>query len=150
LLDQVCAFLNACLIPFFEGTAPFEVVLERVGLPILIVNATTALLLNIAVVFLIGSASSLVLTLSGVIKDILLVGGSVVLLGSTVTFTQMAGYSIALFGLFALYVISLFPVSILLTRHSFSMRSVKPNKFVPRLCFSHSFYSLFLPLALLM
>lgn len=61
----VCAFLNACLIPFFEGTAPFKVVLERVGIPILILNATTALCLNIAVVFLIGSASSLVLTLSG-------------------------------------------------------------------------------------
>ena len=61
----VCAFLNACLIPFFEGITPFEVVLDLVGLPILILNATTALLLNIAVVFLIGSASSLVLTLSG-------------------------------------------------------------------------------------
>lgn len=32
-------------------------------------------------------------------KDILLVAGSVIILGSTVTFTQMLGYSIALFGL---------------------------------------------------
>lgn len=115
---QVCAGFNALLIPIFEGYAPFQEVLTTVGAPILIMNASTALLLNIAVVFLIGSASSLVLTLSGVIKDILLVGGSVIILGSTVTFTQvrlrefvgavarltslsrqMFGYSIALVGL---------------------------------------------------
>ncbi|KAK4702099.1 hypothetical protein P7C70_g4131, partial [Phenoliferia sp. Uapishka_3] len=95
----VCAGLNALLIPVYEGWAPFEQIIPVVGLPFLIVNASTALLLNIAVVFLIGSASSLVLTLSGVIKDILLVTGSVVIMGSTVSFTQMVGYSIALAGL---------------------------------------------------
>ncbi|KAL8286229.1 hypothetical protein RQP46_004717 [Phenoliferia psychrophenolica] len=95
----VCAGLNALLIPVYEGWAPFQQIIPTVGLPFLIVNASTALLLNIAVVFLIGSASSLVLTLSGVVKDILLVGGSVIIMGSTVTFTQMVGYSIALIGL---------------------------------------------------
>uniref|UniRef100_A0A0K3CKG8 GDP-mannose transporter n=1 Tax=Rhodotorula toruloides TaxID=5286 RepID=A0A0K3CKG8_RHOTO len=74
----VCAGLNMMLIPFFEGAAPFQDALEVVGLPILVGNATTAFALNVAVVFLIGCASSLVLTLSGVIKDILLVLGSVV------------------------------------------------------------------------
>lgn len=95
----VCAGFNLILLPFFEGSAPFRVALDLVGLPVLIGNATTALALNIAVVFLIGCASSLVLTLSGVIKDILLVLGSVVIMGSTVTFTQMVGYAIALAGL---------------------------------------------------
>lgn len=95
----VCAGLNLLLIPLFEGSAPFRNVLELVGWPVLIGNATTALALNIAVVFLIGCASSLVLTLSGVIKDILLVVGSVVIMGSTVTLTQMVGYAIALAGL---------------------------------------------------
>lgn len=52
------------LIPFFEGAAPFNEVLDKVGLPFLVANASTAFLLNVAVVFLIGSASSLVLTLS--------------------------------------------------------------------------------------
>ncbi|POY71281.1 hypothetical protein BMF94_5593 [Rhodotorula taiwanensis] len=95
----VCAALNLMLIPFFEGAAPFQDALELVGWKVLVGNATTALALNIAVVFLIGCASSLVLTLSGVIKDILLVLGSVVIMGSTVTFTQMIGYAIALGGL---------------------------------------------------
>ncbi|KAK4055190.1 hypothetical protein OIV83_000470 [Microbotryomycetes sp. JL201] len=115
----VCACLNAMLIPIFEGWAPFVEVWDKVGAPFMVVNASTAFALNVAVVFLIGCASSLVLTLSasrklsvnsgnsvltlkvsqGVLKDILLVVGSVVLMGSTVTLTQVIGYSIALMGL---------------------------------------------------
>ncbi|GAA5882790.1 hypothetical protein JCM3774_006092 [Rhodotorula dairenensis] len=96
----VCAVFNALLVPVFEGWAPFEQVLERVGAITLVLNCSVALCLNISVVFLIGCASSLVLTLSGVLKDILLVTGSVVLFGSPVTFVQLFGYSIALIGLF--------------------------------------------------
>lgn len=97
----VCAGLNALLVPVYEGTAPLYLAWERLGPMVLVTNASCALCLNIAVVFLIGCASSLVLTLSGVVKDILLVAGSVLLLGSTVTFVQMLGYSIALLGLVA-------------------------------------------------
>ncbi|POW02966.1 hypothetical protein PSTT_11426 [Puccinia striiformis] len=97
----VCATLNAILILVYEGTAPFKEVMSTLGPMILITNASVAFALNVAVVFLIGSASSLVLTLSGVLKDVLLVLGSVFLLGSTVTFIQLAGYSLALAGLVA-------------------------------------------------
>lgn len=92
----VCATLNALLIPVYEGSAPFYLVWDRLGPLIMLTNASCAFCLNIAVVFLIGCASSLVLTLSGVIKDILLVVGSVVIMGSTVTFLQVVGYGIAL------------------------------------------------------
>jgi len=97
----VCATLNAILIPVYEGSAPFKEALTTLGPMILLTNASVAFALNVAVVFLIGSASSLVLTLSGVLKDVLLVLGSVFLLGSTVTFIQLAGYSLALAGLVA-------------------------------------------------
>lgn len=50
-----------------EGLAPFHN-LHRVGAPILIVNGAIAFCLNVAGVFLIDSAGSLVLTLSGVGK----------------------------------------------------------------------------------
>jgi len=56
-------------------------------------------LLNVAAVFLVGVASSLVLTLSGVFKDILLITGSVLFFGEQVTPMQVFGYSIALGGL---------------------------------------------------
>lgn len=44
--------------------------LPRVGAVTLILNCSVALCLNISVVFLIGCASSLVLTLSGALSDI--------------------------------------------------------------------------------
>ncbi|KAF9061544.1 TPT-domain-containing protein [Rhodocollybia butyracea] len=94
----VCAFLNLFAIPFTEGLAPFYE-LARLGPLILISNAAVAFLLNIAAVFLVGVGSGLVLTLTGVFKDILLITGSTVFFGSTVTLIQVFGYSIALGGL---------------------------------------------------
>ncbi|PWN52979.1 TPT-domain-containing protein [Violaceomyces palustris] len=96
----VCAAINACLIPFTEGLEPF-LELARIGPVILLSNAGVAFGLNIAAVFLIGAASSLTLTLAGVLKDILLILGSMFLLGSTVTGLQFFGYAIALGGLVA-------------------------------------------------
>jgi len=62
-------------------------------------NASVAFLLNVAVVFLIGRTSSLVMTLCGVLKDILLVCASIAIWGTPVTPTQFFGYSIALMGM---------------------------------------------------
>ncbi|GAA6017019.1 hypothetical protein JCM11491_006131 [Sporobolomyces phaffii] len=96
----VCAAFNAVLIPLFEGFTPLSEILPTVGPFTLFLNCNIALLLNISVVFLIGCASSLILTLSGVLKDILLVTGAVFLFGNVVTLTQCFGYGVALVGLF--------------------------------------------------
>jgi hypothetical protein len=90
------------------------------GLFTLLANASVAFMLNLAVVFLvsnwlkhwhwttsihadtihqIGKTSALVLTLSGVLKDILLVIASMVIFGDPVSGLQAFGYSIALAGL---------------------------------------------------
>ncbi|KAF5345883.1 hypothetical protein D9758_011429 [Tetrapyrgos nigripes] len=94
----VCALLNLFTLPFTEGLAPFYE-LAQLGPVVLITNAAVAFLLNIAAVFLVGVGSGLVLTLAGVFKDILLITGSVVIFGATVTRMQVVGYSIALAGL---------------------------------------------------
>ena len=96
----VCAAINACLLPFTEGLVPFMEI-SNLGPFVLFTNAAVAFGLNIAAVFLIGAASSLTLTLAGVLKDILLILGSMFLLGSTVTGLQFFGYAIALGGLVA-------------------------------------------------
>lgn len=96
--SPVCAALNMILLPFTEGLAPFQA-LAKLGPVILLSNAGVAFGLNVASVFLIGAASSLTLTLAGVLKDILLILGSMWLLGSTVTGLQFVGYAIALGGL---------------------------------------------------
>lgn len=94
----VCAAINFVLLIVTEGLEPF-LELYRLGPFILLTNAGVAFGLNITAVFLIGAASSLVLTLSGVIKDILLIVGSVIIFGSPITALQMFGYAIALGGL---------------------------------------------------
>lgn len=86
----VCAVINACFLPFTEGLAPFRE-MARIGPLIMTTNALTAFGLNVAAVFLIGTAGGLVLTLAGVFKDILLISSSVLLFGSAVTPIQVFG-----------------------------------------------------------
>ncbi|PWN41291.1 TPT-domain-containing protein [Ceraceosorus guamensis] len=96
----VCAAINTALLIFTEGLAPF-LDISRLGPFVLVTNAGVAFALNIAAVFLIGAASSLTLTLAGVVKDIMLILASVFFLGSTITGLQIFGYAIALGGLVA-------------------------------------------------
>jgi hypothetical protein len=88
----VCALINLLVLPFTEGLEPFYE-LVRVGPLILLTNAFTAFLLNVAAVFLVGAGSGLVLTLAGVFKDILLITGSVLIFGSLITPMQVVGTS---------------------------------------------------------
>ncbi|XP_006463391.1 hypothetical protein AGABI2DRAFT_194227 [Agaricus bisporus var. bisporus H97] len=94
----VCAAINLLILPFTEGLAPFYA-LPKIGAAIMFSNASVAFLLNVAAVFLVGAGSGLVLTLAGVFKDILLITGSVLLFGSSITPLQVFGYSLALIGL---------------------------------------------------
>lgn len=69
------------------------------GLGTLVANALVAFLLNASVVLLIGKTSAVVLTMAGVLKDILLVAASMIIFLDPVTGQQFFGYSIALAGL---------------------------------------------------
>lgn len=71
----------------------------NLGIFVLLANAAVAFMLNVSVVFLIGKTSAVVLTLSGVLKDILLVVASMLIFRDPVSGTQVFGYSIALGGL---------------------------------------------------
>jgi len=69
------------------------------GIGVLLLNAVVAFLLNGASVFLIGKTSGLIMTLCGVLKNILLVLTSVLLFGTIIMPLQILGYTIALLGL---------------------------------------------------
>lgn len=88
----------ACLI-FEARDLPLERMQSLDFIGILCINGIVAFTLNVAVVLLIGNTSALVLTLAGIIKDILLVFLSVTVFGSPVTPLQYAGYGLALLGL---------------------------------------------------
>ncbi|KKA29703.1 hypothetical protein TD95_004169 [Thielaviopsis punctulata] len=95
----VCAVMN-CLVALFTEVPTFKMEdLWATGLSVLFLNAAVASMLNIASVFLIGKTSSLVLTLAGILKAILLVIVSVIIWGTPITMMQFLGYSIALGGL---------------------------------------------------
>lgn len=65
----VCAVINLMVMPFIEGLEPLYN-LHRVGILVLFSNAGIAFALNVAAVFLISVGSGLILTLAGVLKDI--------------------------------------------------------------------------------
>ncbi|KZF25247.1 TPT-domain-containing protein [Xylona heveae TC161] len=95
----VCAVMNFVVALIFEIPKLQLQDIYNVGIWTLLANAMVAFLLNVSVVFLIGKTSSLALTLCGVLKDILLVGASMLIWGTHVTLLQFFGYSIALSGL---------------------------------------------------
>lgn len=94
-----CACMNGFVCLFAELPTLTMDDIYRVGGLTLFANALVAFLLNVSVVFLIGKTSSLVLTLSGVLKDILLVFASMFLFKDPVSLLQAFGYTIALGGL---------------------------------------------------
>ncbi|KAH8820014.1 triose-phosphate transporter family-domain-containing protein [Xylogone sp. PMI_703] len=95
----VCAIMNFFVALFWEIPGLTMADIYEVGIYTLIANASCAFLLNVSVVFLIGKTSGLVLTLCGVLKDILLVVASMLIWGTIITPLQIFGYGIALSGL---------------------------------------------------
>ncbi|KAK4545024.1 hypothetical protein LTR36_003575 [Oleoguttula mirabilis] len=114
----VCAVMNGCIALVVEIPRMTLADVQNVGYFVLFANAMIAFLLNVSVVFLvsltslclyelpltvvfsqIGRTSGLVMTLSGVLKDILLVGASILIFRDPVSPLQAFGYTIALFGL---------------------------------------------------
>ncbi|KAK6441714.1 hypothetical protein LTR95_002047 [Oleoguttula sp. CCFEE 5521] len=94
-----CAIINGVTAVIFEVPRMHWSDVERVGYTVLLANAMIAFLLNVSVVFLIGRTSGLVMTLCGVLKDILLVAASMLIFADPVSPLQFFGYSIALGGL---------------------------------------------------
>ncbi|CAJ2507747.1 Uu.00g089330.m01.CDS01 [Anthostomella pinea] len=95
----VCAITNlvvsvACGWSSFEWTHAVEV-----GFWMLLLNAVVAFMLNVSSVLLIGKTSSLVLVLTGILKNILLVAAAVVIWGTSIASIQLVGYGLALGGL---------------------------------------------------
>ncbi|KAK4202617.1 triose-phosphate transporter family-domain-containing protein [Triangularia verruculosa] len=95
----VCAAMNFVVALFWELPKVSMQEVYDVGFMTFLLNGMCAFALNVSVVFLIGKTSSLVLTLCGVLKDVLLVVASMIIWGTQVTGLQFFGYSIALGGM---------------------------------------------------
>ncbi|KAH7246220.1 triose-phosphate transporter family-domain-containing protein [Fusarium tricinctum] len=95
----VCALMNLVVVFFTEGPRFQWEDAAHAGYGMLFANACLAFVLNIITVFLIGKTSGLVMTLSGILKSILLVAVSVVIWNTHISLLQTLGYSVALMGL---------------------------------------------------
>jgi drug/metabolite transporter (DMT)-like permease len=95
----ICAVMNFIVAMVWEVPRVSMDDFYNVGLFTFLINGLCAFLLNIAVVLLIGKTSAVVLTLCGVLKDIMLVAASMMIWGTQVTPLQFFGYSIALGGM---------------------------------------------------
>ncbi|KAH8677461.1 triose-phosphate transporter [Xylariales sp. PMI_506] len=95
----ICAVMNGVVALCWEIPKVTLPEIYHVGLGTFFLNGLCAFLLNVSVVFLIGKTSSLVMTLCGVLKDILLVGASMLIWGTHISPLQAFGYSIALCGM---------------------------------------------------
>ncbi|PLB53509.1 TPT-domain-containing protein [Aspergillus steynii IBT 23096] len=94
-----CAVTNGVVTFFYELPRLTMGDINNLGISTLVANALVAFLLNVSVVLLIGKTSAVVLTMAGILKDILLVVASMVIFLDPVTLQQFFGYSIALGGL---------------------------------------------------
>ncbi|KAK8143465.1 solute carrier 35 member [Beauveria asiatica] len=94
-----CALFNGVLTAVIEAPDMRLSDFSSVGVPMLLANAFVAFLLNVSIVLLLGKTSAVALTMSAILKDILLVFASMVLFGDPVSGQQFIGYSIAMGGL---------------------------------------------------
>ncbi|EKD14075.1 uncharacterized protein L3040_007925 [Drepanopeziza brunnea f. sp. 'multigermtubi'] len=95
----VCAVMNFTVALIWEVPRVQMSEVYAVGLWTFFANACCAFFLNMSVVFLIGKTSGLVLTLCGVLKDILLVAASMLIWGTRISGLQAFGYTVALCGM---------------------------------------------------
>lgn len=94
-----CAVTNAIFTMLVEVPRMTMGDIYSVGLFVLLANACVAFLLNVSGVLLIGKTNAVVLTMSGILKDVLLVFASMIIFRDPVTGQQFFGYSISLAGL---------------------------------------------------
>ncbi|KJZ70741.1 hypothetical protein HIM_09874 [Hirsutella minnesotensis 3608] len=95
----VCAAMNLLVALFTEIPRIQWEEVSHIGFGVLFLNALIAFMLNVASVFLIGKTSGLVMTLAGILKNILLIAISILIWHTKITFVQVLGYTIALIGL---------------------------------------------------
>jgi len=105
---MVCAVLFVSSL-IFDRSAFDAQQISEIGVWVFSANAFLAFLLNVVIYLAIQTASGLVFTLTGVLKDLLIVVGSCLFQGSQITTTQLIGYTIAMAGLQAYGAVSRSP-----------------------------------------
>ncbi|KAL2205977.1 TPT-domain-containing protein [Sarocladium strictum] len=91
-----CAALNLLFASITELPQITLADFAKVGWPLLLLNGAVAFLVNMSSITLIGRISALLLNLTGIAKNILLIGLSVVIWGDAISHLQIFAYSVTL------------------------------------------------------
>lgn len=102
--------LLLCALAMDKDAVTWEVI-ESIGQTALVANGLLAFFLNIAIYLAIQVASGLIFTLAGVIKDVAIIAGSVIMFGTSVSTMQLLGYVMAMAGLQTYGIVSKDPAS---------------------------------------
>jgi len=76
----------------------FRPIVDNLGVPVLLLNSSVAVCLNLSSIALIAYTSALTINISAIFKDMLLILFSVVVNGAQVTLLQYVGYLVAVVG----------------------------------------------------
>jgi len=93
-----CCLLTVCVM-IFDTSAFSWPRIREVGEWTFLVNGLLAFFLNLAIYFAIQKSSGLIFAFAGIAKDIVIILGSCVFMGSALTMVQVVGYTIAICGL---------------------------------------------------
>lgn len=94
-----CSLLFLLPVAFINEPTALDALFASGAGSVVFANACTAFTLNVAVVVLVSQTSGLTLVLAGIIKDIILIVAAIWLFGNPITYIQVAGYTLALYGL---------------------------------------------------
>lgn len=98
-MSSVFILVGFLCFEYDPATFPWARILDPTFGSALILNASVAFLLNIAVYVAVANSSSVIIGVSGMAKDMLLVASSVAFFASPITMQQIIGYSISIVGL---------------------------------------------------
>lgn len=110
LLIMPCCFL--CMSPavlYLSLTYGFPWAVVSEWWPHLMSNALCAFVLNIVTMFFIQHASAMGFILTGILKDMLIVGAGVLFLGDPMSGEQAFGFSLQLLGIFCWFLVKTYP-----------------------------------------
>ena len=98
-ISSFLIFLGFLVFEYDPTTFPWSRVFDPSFGSILLVNGLCAICLNLTVFVAVANTSSVIIGVSGLVKDMLLVTSSVFLFGSPISTQQIVGYSISICGL---------------------------------------------------
>lgn len=109
LIMPVCFLFLSPVVLYMSWTYGFPWAVVSEWWPHLLSNALCAFVLNVVVMFFIQRASAMGLVMTGILKDVLIVGAGFMLFGDPMSVEQACGFGLQLVGIFCWFLVKTYP-----------------------------------------